>query len=67
MKIATGKRIMSVLFLMLTLLTLFNCESNVEKAQREVDEAAQKYAEAQRKADEAREKVRILEYYLGDD
>lgn len=62
-----GKRIISVLLLILTLLTLCSCESDLEKAQREADEAAQKYAEAQRKADEAKEKVRILEYYLGDD
>lgn len=62
-----GKRIISVLLLVLILLTLCSCESDLEKAQRKADEAAQRYTEAQRKADEAKEKVRILEHYLGDD
>ena len=61
------KRIIAALVLLLTKVSLCGCESDVDRAQREYEEAAQRAEEAWQKRNEAREKVKILENYLGDD
>lgn len=59
------RKMIAIMLLILTMISLCSCESDVEKAQRKLDAASQAAQEARQKANEAREKVEILEAILG--
>lgn len=59
------KRIIAAFLLVLTMLTACSCESDLERAQRALDESTQRANEARQKSNEANEKVRVLESLLG--
>ena len=58
------KKIIVVFLLILTMFSMCSCESDLERAQRELDAATQRANEARQALKEAKEKEEFLENFL---